>query len=197
MATAIDPSVIEAAGGGIPAPAAVVPPGQPPVVEAPVAAAVGTSALDLPFIQQIVQGRPGGYAFPAGVETPAVLAVANGMDQLLDAGLGFFRPKATKGINAIIFNPEIFSPEAVEKADKAGLLKDLFPPFLPENDPLLAAQLGTSPSTTGPSLVAAQSPGAQTATARRAVASDAAVRPSERAMPGAGSVLNDLVARSA
>jgi hypothetical protein len=164
--------------------------------------------MSLPFVQEVLEGRPPGYAFPKGLQTPAIDLLKQNFQSVVDAGLNFYKP-TDKKLDAVMFNPAIFSEEAMVKADKAGILQDLFPPFLPENDPILAAQLATPDEAAAagggeaagapmaPPMPAGGPPASvQGQTAQLRADQMAPKAPSERAKPGAGSVLNSLIQRT-
>jgi hypothetical protein len=183
-----------------------MPQAAPPAV-AP-APAAGSGALELPFVQAVLAGAPAGYAFAKGMQTPSIEVLKAGVQEVVEAGLDFYKPD-DKSLDAVMFNPAIFSEEAIVKADKAGILKDLFPPFLPENDSILAQSLaepGALPAPTeGDVMPAAPSapmpsggPSAAAQGATAGIRADAMKQktPSQRQKPGAGTVLNSLIQRT-
>lgn len=186
--------------------------GAPPATAgAPPAEAAGAEVLNLSFVQEVLKGQPPGYVFTKGLNTPSISALKDNFRAVVDAGLNFFKP-TDKKLDAVMFNPAIFPEEAMVKADKAGILQDLFPPFLPENDPILAAELGAGgeapgePGAEGGAPMAAPMQAAspmggppasvQGQTAKLRADQMAPKAPSQRAKPGAGGVLNSLIQRT-
>jgi hypothetical protein len=178
-----------------------------PTTTAP-AEATGAGLSDpsqIPAVRAVIDGSVPGIAFPKGLKTPAVQLMVKNLDSLRKAGLGFYKPDQ-KGIDAVMFNENRFSTEMLEKLDKAGLIKDFFPPFLPESDPFLQAARGEEPApqaaagggATAPAMPSAK-PAPAKAQAKMAQARKqnlTAEQPADQAKPGAGSIVNALSKRA-
>lgn len=175
--------------------------------QAEAAAPAAPSVVQIPAVQAVIQGSPPGIAFPKGMKTPAIKMMVQNKDALLQAGLSFYRPK-DKSIEAVMFNEASMSSSQVEALDKAGVLKDFFPPFLPESDPFLQADREAggegapagSPTGVGPTasgtLAKPASAKAQAKIGQARKENITPDSPADSAKPGSGSILNAIGKRA-
>lgn len=98
---------------------------------------------------------------------------------------------AAAGDKIVFFNPLVLKPEEVAQIDKSGAVERVF-------EPLLGASAEPSAAPTAPSAAAAPSTPVPPASGEAVAARVTAAKPKQPAqaqVPGAGSILNGLLAR--
>ena len=187
-------------------PAAAQPQPQPP-------APVG-DAMQIPAIGALLAGSPPAISMSikAMSGTAESKAIAKGLPELMQAGMGLY--KAKDGKTGVLFNQTRIHPDAIKAADKAGKLAEVAPSFDevtaklaelgPEGHPALTAEppAGIAPPPapeppTPPQLASGIVPPAPPNKTLRAARINAVQpgSPTSGPKPGAGRVINTLQKR--
>lgn len=185
----------------------MVPEGAEGAVMSPEASApdANEAALEkFPWVAMTLSGDLPGWTIPTGYKH-----AGPGLDpkQLQAMGLGFYRPSTDETTELAIFNPNAIEEADLKRLDAAGELSKALPP-------VTALQSAISGSQGSPEASAAPAEGNQAPvapamvpvipknaavdqkTAQARVSNITPTVPSERTIPGGGTILNSLIKRA-
>lgn len=171
--------------------------GQPAAPEAPPdEGGIPPAVLEIPEMSALLAGTPPATWVERGDESPEVQVVMQNKDALMDAGFGLFG--SNDGQTVVFFNGQYVQPEELQAADKLGKLRQFAVPFS-ELKASLAPASGSPEAPAAPSAppsASAAPPGAgfEKKLATRRMKNLAVGSPTSGPSPGAGRILNSIMA---
>lgn len=169
-----------------------------PVPEAPAAPEEGgipPAVLEIPEMSALLAGTPPATWVERGDESPEVQVVMQNKDALMDAGFGLFG--SNDGQTVVFFNGHYVQPEELQAADKLGKLRQFAVPFSELKASLSGATSGAAlEAPSAPPSASAAPPGAgfEKKLATRRMKNLAVGSPTSGPSPGAGRILNSIMA---
>jgi hypothetical protein len=170
----------------------LVPPSQANGTAAPAPAAQSDQLH--PLLADLVAGKIPGVSIPKGFKNSQAEALVPSVDSILKLGLKLFKPKVDQSVVIAVVNPDVVDPKALQEADEAGRVSDLLPSvtdFFPHEDQ--PATPANAPSNSPVSIL--PSPKTSPAVSRIRASNAAPQTPSDRMIPGGGTILNGLLKR--